>query len=72
MENLKMYCISMSNSHLEKIKKLNYIPVGLGDGQFDKEWLRDNTLKNISHKNSWYGENTFYYWLWKNNLKKKF
>ena len=62
----------MSNSHLEKIKKLNYIPVGLGDGQFDKEWLRDNTLENISHKNSWYGENTFYYWLWKNNLNKNF
>ena len=62
----------MSNSHLEKIKKLNYIPVGLGDGQFDKEWLRDNTLENISHKNSWYGENTFYYWLLKNNLNKNF
>ena len=72
MENLKMYCISMSNSHLEKIKKLNYIPVGLGDGEFDKEWVRDNTLENISYKNSWYGENTFYYWLWKNNLNKNF
>ena len=68
MENLKIYCISMSNSHLDKIKKLNYIPVGLGDGKFDKEWLRDNTLENISYKNKWYGENTFYYWLWKNNL----
>jgi len=72
MTNLKMYCISMSNSHLGKIKKLNYIPVGLGDGKFDKEWVRDNTLENISQKNSWYGENTFYYWLWKNNLKENF
>lgn len=62
----------MSNSHLDKIKKLNYIPVGLGDGKFDKDWVRDNTLENISQKNSWYGENTFYYWLWKNNLKEHF
>ena len=37
----------MCNSHLEKIKKLNYIPVGLGNGEFDKEWVRDNTLENI-------------------------
>ena len=44
MENLKIYCISMLDSHLDKIKKLNYIPVGLGDGKFDKEWLRDNTF----------------------------
>ena len=72
MSSLKMYCISMSNLHLNKIKSLNYIPVGLGNGEFDKEWLRDNTLNNISHKNSWYGENTFYYWLWKNDLNKHF
>ena len=72
MQNLKMYCISMSNSHLDKIKKLNYIPVGLGNAKFDKDWVRDNTLENISQKNSWYGENTFYYWLWKNNLEEHF
>ena len=33
----------MKNSHLEKIKKLNYIPVGLGTDKFDKEWTTDNT-----------------------------
>ena len=72
MTSLNMYCFSLSNENLEKIKKINYIPVGLGRGNFDKEWLRDNTNDNISEKNSWYGENTFYYWLWKNDLKKKF
>jgi len=72
MTSLNMYCFSLSNENLEKIKKINYIPVGLGKGNFDKEWLRDNTNDNISEKNSWYGENTFYYWLWKNDLKKKF
>ena len=67
-----MYCISMKNSHLEKIKKLNYIPVGLGIEKFDKEWTTDNTGANISFKNKFYGENTFHYWLWKNQLKESF
>ena len=35
MENLKIYCISMSNSHLEKIKKLNYnIPSDISSSAF--------------------------------------
>ena len=72
MKSLKMYCFSLANSNLDKIKKINYIPVGLGKGKFDKEWLRENTKDNISEKNSWYGENTFYYWLWKNELEKNF
>ena len=67
-----MYCFSLANSNLDKIKKINYIPVGLGKENFDKEWLRENTKDNISEKNSWYGENTFYYWLWKNELEKNF
>ena len=67
-----MYCISMKNSHLEKIKKLNYIPVGLGADKFDKGWTTDNTGINISSKNKFYGENTFHYWLWKNQLKDCF
>ena len=72
MKSLKMYCFSLANSNLDKIKKINYIPVGLGKGKFEKEWLRENTKDNISEKNSWYGENTFYYWLWKNELEKNF
>ena len=67
-----MYCMSLYNSNLEKIKKINYLPVGLGKDKFEKEWIRDNTMNHISEKNSWYGENTFYYWLWKNHLKKSF
>ena len=55
-----------------KNKKLNYIPVGLGTDKFDKEWTTDNTGKNISFKNKFYGENTFHYWLWKNQLKDCF
>ena len=35
MTSLKMYCFSLANSNLEKIKKINYIPVGLGKEIFD-------------------------------------
>ena len=63
-----MYCISMEPNHLETIKELNYIPVGLGDKIFSKEWMKDNIGENITYKNKYYGEYTFHYWLWKNHL----
>ncbi len=57
--------------NLDIIKSLNYIPVGLYKKNFSREWLRDNTGDNISKKNPFYGEYTFYYWYWKNLLKFK-
>ena len=71
MDSLTTYCMSIHNSNLNKIKSLNYIPVGLSHDNFSEEWLRDNTNDNISHKNPYYGEYTFYYWYWKNLLKFK-
>ena len=59
----------LNDHHLKNLKKLNYIPVGLGDRNYSNEWLRDNTGKNISKKNPFYGEYTFYYWVWKNLLE---
>ncbi len=58
----------LHDHHLENLKKLNYIPVGLGKNNFSREWLRDNENINISSKNPYYGEYTFYYWFWKNVL----
>ncbi len=58
-----MYCLAIDDSLKNKIKELNYIPVGLGDNNFSEEWLRDNTGKNITQKNKHYGEYTFHYWL---------
>ena len=63
--------MALNNENLETIKSLNYIPVGLKNNNFSNEWLRDNTKENISKKNSYYGEYTFYYWYWKNLLKFK-
>jgi len=53
-KNLRMYCISINPLHLDKIKKLDYIPVGLSDNFFTKDWLSDKTEKNISDKNKYY------------------
>ena len=70
MKNLEMYCLGLFDQDLEKIKSLNYIPVGLGKETFRAEWLSDSSGISISHKNSSYGEYTFHYWLWKNKLQK--
>ena len=68
MNSHKIFCMCLNSHHLENLKKLKYIPVGLGKQNYDTEWVRDNTGDNISSKNSFYGEYTFYYWVWKNFL----
>ncbi len=70
MPDSKIFCMCLHDHHLQNLKKLNYIPVGLGKNTFSNDWLKDNTGINISYKNSHYGEYSFYYWLWKNNLSK--
>jgi len=63
-----MYCMTLDPSHLTLIKDLKYIPVGLGESQFNEnEWIKDCTKINITEKNKYYGEYTFHYWLWKND-----
>ena len=64
-----MYCLSLNDEDYTKINSLNYIPVGLGKNKFGSKWLRDNNGINISEKNSFYGEYTFHYWIWKNYLR---
>ena len=66
----KIYCMCLHDHHLTNLIKLNYTPVGLGDNEFSNIWLKDNTKNNISEKNSYYGEYTFYYWFWKNALNQ--
>ena len=70
MQNFKIFCLSIYNNIYDEIKKLNYVPVGLGESNFSVDWLRDNTKKNISKKNKFYGEYTFHYWFWKNYIDK--
>ena len=68
MKKAKIYCLCLENNLLDKVKNLQYLPVGLGTNNFSDGWLTDKSGKNISDKNPYYGEYTFHYWLWKNHL----
>jgi len=70
MKNLKMFCTTLEPSHYKFIKNLGYIPVGLGEKNFDDYWFKDNSGLNISKKNKNYAECTYHYWIWKNYLGK--
>ena len=69
MKNAKVYCLCLHDNYLDQVKELDYIPVGLGENIFSKDWIKDSSEINISEKNSYYGEYSFHYWLWKNELK---
>ena len=64
-----MYCITLNDTHYDKIKKLGYIPVGLGSNIKNINFQDDKTGENISAKNPYYGEYTFHYWIWKNEIE---
>ena len=68
MSDISIFCLTLNPSHGEFIKKLSYIPVGLGSENFSREFYNDKNGNNISFKNPNYGEYTFHYWLWKNHL----
>ena len=68
--NLNMFCLTLEPNHYKFIKELSYIPVGLGDKNFDNNWYNDKSGINIASKNKNYGEYTFHYWIWKNYLEK--
>lgn len=67
---MKIFCLSIYNENFKFFKKLNFTPVGLLHKNFDKHWMLDNTKKNISQKNKYFGEYTFHYWIWKNYLEQ--
>ena len=70
MNNISFFCLTLDPTHEKIIKSLSYIPVGLGDKNFSDECFNDKNGENISHKNKFYGEYTFHYWIWKNYLTK--
>ena len=50
-----MFCTTLEPKHYEFIKKLEYIPVGLGEGNFNKNWFTDKSGSSITEKNKYYG-----------------
>ena len=71
MNEINIYCLSLFKSDYKNIIDKNYIPVGLGNDNFVEGWLTDKKGDNISQKNPYYGEYTFHYNLWKNNVIDK-
>ena len=65
---MNMFCVTIYNDHYDKIKNLGYIPVGLGENVNSNAFITDKTGTNINKKNSFYGEYTFHYWIWKNKI----
>ena len=45
-----MFCLSLEPKHYNFIKELGYLPVGLGEKSFGKEWFSDRSGINISKK----------------------
>jgi hypothetical protein len=68
---MKIFCISIYNKNFNQFKKMKFIPVGVGNSKFNNNWITDKGFVNISKKNSNFGEYTFHYKLWKNNLINK-
>lgn len=68
MKNINIYCLSLTDFDYDDVIKKNYILVGLGKKKFPQDWISDKGKNNISFKNPYYGEYTFHYNIWKNNL----
>ena len=66
---MNIYCIT--HKPLKEIEKLGLIPTGVGIANFPSNYTIENTGENISHKNQYYSETSFHYWIWKNLLPKK-
>ena len=67
---LKIFCLTVKN--LEVLNKLpSYItPFGLGDNKYPENWLNEKTGENIRNLNSFYGEVSGMYWIWKNYMNE--
>ena len=70
MSKTIIFCLTLNPDHENLIKKLSYVPVGLGNKKFTSDCFSDKTGINISNKNPYYGEYTFHYWIWKNYINK--
>jgi|TARA_B110000114_G_scaffold160912_1_gene177870 hypothetical protein len=68
---MKTFCISIYNQKHSFFIKNNLTPVGLGNEFFDKEWINDKFKNDISAKNLNFGEYSFHYRLWKDDLLKQ-
>ena len=64
---IKMFCIT--HKPITDIFNLGLIPFGVGINDYPKNFITEIIGVNIANKNKFYGETTFHYWFWKNELK---
>ena len=50
MNNLKIHCLCIHDELLEKVNKLKYLPVALGENNYREGWIRDNIGNNIAYE----------------------
>tara|TARA_B100000767_G_C19722121_1_gene517758 strand:- start:102 stop:920 length:819 start_codon:yes stop_codon:yes gene_type:complete len=73
MADLYTYCLSHKNLNFLNPLNINIIGTGNYSKNYDyypKDWLKDDSGKNISFKNKSFGSLTSHYWLWQNMLDK--
>ena len=51
-----MFCIALNPNNYGFIKDLGYVPVGVGEKDFDNRWFTDKSGINIAEKNKYYSE----------------
>ena len=66
---MNIYCIT--HKPLKNIEKLGLLPAGVGKNNFPSNYIIENFGENIAHKNQYYSETSFHYWIWKNLLPYK-
>ena len=66
---MNIYCIT--HKPLKNIEKLGLLPTGVGKNNFPSNYIIENFGENIAHKNQYYSETSFHYWIWKNLLPYK-
>jgi hypothetical protein len=66
--NSKIFCLTIYPENYKLLSSFGLFPVGLGNLKYNSYFMTDKSGDNISHKNKYYGEYTFHYWLYKNYL----
>ena len=68
MRKLQIYCTSIKYFKIMDNLPSYITPIGLGNSNFPDSWITEKKGENISNLNSYYGEMTALYWIWKNRL----
>ena len=69
MAKLKIFCVT--NKQVPTLENSNFVLCGVGQYNFNENYIKSNHSNNIIHKEKHYSELTFHYWYWKNLLEKE-